>query len=590
MSSTTMMNIKVFEILKGLQASADSPTELGKYVALKISELLTCKHVVLLQHVVDGEEVSHSVLALHSFAGFNGEIPYIHLAQYAYLLQASVFIHQQDIPQEIRQLLAFSEIKNIIITPIEYASRRIGTIVCLNVDENIDADALLSALNILSVSIAFQLKIEKELKESEIRYRTLADSGLALVWTSGLDKKCNYFNKVWLNFTGRSLEEELGDGWTENVHPDDFNYCVETYISAFDLKNTFLMTYRLKRFDGMYRWILDEGQPMYNSDNEFIGYIGHCLDITELKQAENEVIESEERLKNAQEIAKLGSWELDVKKQKGRWSDQMFLILGLEIGKNPPDLETYLQRIHPDDRALVTDAMEQMFKGNTPVVAEFRTNPTYGAVKILLPSWQISYDLDGQIGKFSGTVIDITERKHAEELAKESERRFTDIMKSVNLVSIVLDKTGRLSFCNDYFLAITGYKYHEVIGLDWFKTFIPAEINDDVYLLFKKSIHDKKVVSYHENEIVIKSGNRINIAWNNTIMRDSNGFIIGLASLGEDITMRKQTEKQNKEQLEELKRWYSVTLDRESRVMELKQEVNSLLTKMGEQPRYIDYN
>ena len=130
--------------------------------------------------------------------------------------------------------------------------------------------------------------IEKTLLQSEQRYRTLADSGQALIWESGTDKKCTYFNKVWLEFTGRTLDQELGDGWTENVHPDDIGYLFDFYSNAFDRREPFSIDYRLRDRNGDYRWIQDRGTPQFNSQGEFVGYIGHCLDITEIKLAENE--------------------------------------------------------------------------------------------------------------------------------------------------------------------------------------------------------------------------------------------------------------------------------------------------------------
>jgi len=127
---------------------------------------------------------------------------------------------------------------------------------------------------------------EEALRESEQSFRTLSNSGMALIWTSGTDKLCNYFNSVWLEFTGRTLEEEMGNGWTEGVHPDDFQRCLDIYVGAFDRQEKFSMEYRLRRHDGEYRWIVDEGCPRYVSHGNFIGYIGHCLDITDRKLAE----------------------------------------------------------------------------------------------------------------------------------------------------------------------------------------------------------------------------------------------------------------------------------------------------------------
>jgi len=135
------------------------------------------------------------------------------------------------------------------------------------------------------VDITAQKQVATALRESEVRYRNLANSGRALIWTAGTDKLCTYFNEPWLRFTGRPLEQELGNGWTEGVHPDDFDRCLDTYVTAFDKREPFEMEYRLRHGSGNYRWLSDLGTPTYDSAGTFTGYLGHCFDITEHKLA-----------------------------------------------------------------------------------------------------------------------------------------------------------------------------------------------------------------------------------------------------------------------------------------------------------------
>ena len=149
-------------------------------------------------------------------------------------------------------------------------------------------------------------QIEEALRESEQNFRTLSDTGMALIWTSGVDKLCNYFNKIWLEFTGRTVEQEQGNGWVEGVHPDDVQSCIEIYVEAFDRQEEFSMVYRLRRHDGEYRWLLDKGCPRYNSQGTFVGYIGHCLDVTELKLAEAEREKLQVQLIQAQKMESVG--------------------------------------------------------------------------------------------------------------------------------------------------------------------------------------------------------------------------------------------------------------------------------------------
>ncbi|TVQ97705.1 MAG: PAS domain S-box protein [Desulfovibrionales bacterium] len=128
--------------------------------------------------------------------------------------------------------------------------------------------------------------VEQELRESEQRFAAVVNTSPALIWMSGPDKMCTWFNDPWLAFTGRTLQQEVGDGWAEGIHPEDQEQSLQLYSGAFDRREPFEMEYRLRRHDGEYRWILDQGHPRHSPEGKFIGYIGSCLDITELKKAE----------------------------------------------------------------------------------------------------------------------------------------------------------------------------------------------------------------------------------------------------------------------------------------------------------------
>jgi PAS domain S-box-containing protein len=148
----------------------------------------------------------------------------------------------------------------------------------------------------LLIQRASRARAKTALRESESRFRLMADTASVMVWMSGPDKRCTYVNKSWLDFTGQSLEHEVGDGWSEGVHADDLRDCLDTYVRAFDARQTFRMQYRLKRFDGTYRWILVSGVPRFNSGGALEGYIGSCIDVTEEKQTRDELLENQREL------------------------------------------------------------------------------------------------------------------------------------------------------------------------------------------------------------------------------------------------------------------------------------------------------
>ena len=149
--------------------------------------------------------------------------------------------------------------------------------------------------------------LEQQIRETETRFRNMADAAPVLLWMSRTDGLCTFFNQTWLDFTGRTLEEEWGVGWAEGVHFEDFQRCIDTYTDAFNRRELFEMEYRLRRRDGEYRWILDRGTPRYTPDGTFAGYIGSCVDITERKQME---VELRKAVKVRDEFLSIASHEL----------------------------------------------------------------------------------------------------------------------------------------------------------------------------------------------------------------------------------------------------------------------------------------
>ncbi len=167
-----------------------------------------------------------------------------------------------------------------------------------------------------------------ELRESEQRFRTMANAAPVLIWASGEDKLCTFFNRGWLEFTGRTIDQALGNGWTKSVHPDDFTRCYDTYSSAFEARRPFQMEYRLRRADGEYRCLLDSGVPRFTSSAAFIGYVGSCVDITDIKQ-------NHERMLATQKLESLGLMAAGVAHDFGNLLGSIFLEAGLALSEMP---------------------------------------------------------------------------------------------------------------------------------------------------------------------------------------------------------------------------------------------------------------
>lgn len=151
-------------------------------------------------------------------------------------------------------------------------------------------------------------------------YQILVEQAPILIWRSGLDMGCDYFNERWLQFTGRTMEQERGNGWADGVHQDDFDRCLEIYANSFKAQQIFEMEYRLRRHDGEYRWLLDRGVPYHDDRGQFAGFIGSCVDVHDRVEAQRELDQvREDKLRQFQKLLPLCSWCGQIKDDRGQW-------------------------------------------------------------------------------------------------------------------------------------------------------------------------------------------------------------------------------------------------------------------------------
>jgi PAS domain S-box-containing protein len=271
-------------------------------------------------------------------------------------------------------------------------------------------------------------RAEEALRASEEKFRILADTAPVMVWMSGADKLRAFFNKPWLDFTGHTMEEELGAGWTEGVHQEDYDRCLEIYFTSFEAREPFEVEYRLRRYDGEYRWVLDHGVPRYSPGGDFLGYIGSCIDITERRQAEETLRESEARFQHMADTAPAMLW---VTKPDGRG---MFLSRGWYEFTGQTEQEAlgkggfgWFDAVHPDDRGESGRVFLEANKKREAFTIDYRLRRADGMYRWVIDAGRPRFDKAGDFLGYVGSVFDITERKQAEaereQLAREQVAR-----------------------------------------------------------------------------------------------------------------------------------------------------------------------
>jgi PAS domain S-box-containing protein len=271
--------------------------------------------------------------------------------------------------------------------------------------------------------------------------RSVADSLPLLVWISGTDKRCTYFNKPWLTFTGRPLEAEIGDGWADGVHAADLQQCLATYVRAFDRREPVTMEYRLRRNDGEYRWVLDNAAPLFDADGSFAGYIGACfditermlgmvVDITERKDAEESLRRKEKELKEAQRLAGVGSWQWDRKTGTVVWSEELYRIAGRDSSLPAVSYAEHPQLYPGESWDRLRDAVDQALHTGAPYELVLRMVRGDGTDRWVTARGEVQLDAAGDIAGLRGTVQDITERKRAEEAVSSINGRLIEAQES----------------------------------------------------------------------------------------------------------------------------------------------------------------
>jgi two-component system, cell cycle sensor histidine kinase and response regulator CckA len=256
-------------------------------------------------------------------------------------------------------------------------------------------------------------RAEGALRESEERFRNMADTAPVMIWVTGPDKLFTFVNKTWLDFTGRSLEQELGNGWAEGVHPDDLERCYKIFCSAFDGRRNFQLECRLRRADGEYRSILCSGVPRFSPGGELAGYIGSDIDITDLQ--------SEERFRQLAENIDQIFWMFDLGTERLIYISPAFeKVLGRSTASAYQDREWLVETVHPEDR--------DRFR---TFLAKMRTEPVEELYRIVRPDGSVRWihdrafhvhDPEGKPYRVAGIAEDVTAQRELEEQLRQSQK------------------------------------------------------------------------------------------------------------------------------------------------------------------------
>ncbi|MEA5626487.1 PAS domain S-box protein [Nostoc sp. UHCC 0251] len=395
----------------------------------------------------------------------------------------------------------------------------------------------------LVVDVTDRQKAEETLRQSEERWQLAIAGTNEAIWDWDISTNQTFRSARWFTILGYEPNElsDCDDEWSIRIHPDDYTR-VMTAQEAYLLGQVadYNVEYRLRCKDGSYRWVRSRAKAIWNENGDPVRLVGSLGDISEHKQAEEKLQQSEAQLATTQQIAHVGSWEWNLEMKKRYWSRETFRIFGINPTQSEPTQAEFLQMLHPEDRELFQTNFERAIAQKTPFNIEYRIIRPDGSVRYIESKAEIAYNSQGQAVKLLGSVLDITERKQTE----------LEIIKSRDLLEAVYNESADALFLVDVETLLTTDCNDRAVKL--FAASSKAElINIEGHILQKRQFTPNELDSIAEEishqgfwsreiEYVTKQGNSF---WGNIAAKEITvaGNVMHLIRVT-DITARKRIE------------------------------------------------
>jgi PAS domain S-box-containing protein len=352
-----------------------------------------------------------------------------------------------------------------------------------------ETDNSISGIIVTMNDVTEKVEARMKVEESEMRFRNIADNAPVMIWMTGADMRYSFFNRAWLNFTGRTPEDELQNNGIAGIHPDDEDKRRKIFHDAYINKDDFALDYRIMRYDGRYRWINESAVPRFTSDGDFEGYIGACKDIHERVMNRQMIKDNEERLNIVVAASELGTWELNLITSEVTYSERYLQILGYTRSVTL-DHQQILRHLHPDDLQIREEAFRvAVATGNLNYISRIIWKD--GSVHWVEGRGKVFFNEAGKLVKLIGTLRDITEEKKYEQHLQEREQKFRLLADSMPQHIWTADTHGNLNYFNESIYNYSGLPFEELAGSGWMQIIHPADRKANL-MIWKESIETGK--------------------------------------------------------------------------------------------------
>ena len=416
--------------------------------------------------------------------------------------------------------------------------------------------------------ITAERRIEETLRASELRFRQMAENIRDVFFlVDAVSHHVLYISPAYETIWGRSCESLYANPvpWTAGVHPDDREFIEQKYETGL-LAGTFEYECRILRPDGSVRWIEVKGSPVLDAAGMLVRVAGAVEDITHRKHALQALHDSRQRLDSLVMAATdaIVTVNADLRLVLSNpAAESMFGYTSAELRGRPLDLlvpEPFRAKHSLEIAKFGNASLKSRQMSALRPVTGLRKNGETFRIEACIST----FDADGQ-RYFTAILRDLTDRQRASDQLRECQRRLSDLLSNVELVALMLDRSAKIDYCNDYFLNLTGWQREEVLGKSFFELFVPPDHHQELRGVYAAMLANLPRSRHHENTLLTRSGEHRLIRWNNSVLRSIEGEVIGIASIGEDVTELQRSD---------------IRIKRLSRIYAVLSEINALIVRV----------
>ncbi|ADG65972.1 PAS sensor protein [Planctopirus limnophila DSM 3776] len=385
-------------------------------------------------------------------------------------------------------------------------------------------------------------RVEQSLRESEQRFRELADAIPQIVWVAALDGGLTYLNAKATEYTGVGMDQLTGWSWEQVIHPEDVPNAIERWTATLEQELPRDIELRIRQTDGAYRWHISRQVPIRDASGAIVRWYGTCTDIDDLKRTQAALQQSESTLEEAMRIGDMGSWIIDLVQNRATWSDEGFRLLGYVPGVDQPSQELFLNGVYPADRDTVRHDLANAIATQTSLNSEFRFVRPDGQLRWLHSRARATSDQHGRPIQFVGVTQDITARKQAELARLEVEERYRLAILATNDLIWDLDPVAGTVAWSEQYAATLGRTPESSDSLQWWIDRIHPADRERTARSLSAAVDGTATYWTADYEFLRADGVWASIHDRAYIARDAAGHARRVVGAMQDVTDRKRAE------------------------------------------------